>query len=176
MRVRRGDGKYVLRSQVNDLVRFLVWHDAHGNFSMSLGRQHCLASDSGISAPDSAHIQAWPDRRALQSRVTFLSLDFVYADAFLIFVNVERRSCQFFPVLVGNLHDIIVESGYGDSSVLVNEGRNHVAQCVDRVCDSSAIMAGMKVLVRALHVDLKICHAAHSAVDGRNFVRNHCRV
>ena len=34
----------------------------------------------------------------------------------------------------------------------------------------------MQVLVRALDIDLKISHAAHSAVDGRHLVGQHCRV
>ena len=82
----------MLAEESCDGLAVLVRNKTHGNLGMCNRRKYCLRSLSGVTSPDSVHVEAWTDAGALQSAVACFALNLLDIKEFLILFNVEWRS------------------------------------------------------------------------------------
>ena len=152
----RSDRKEMLGEETGDGRAVLVRDKTHRDLCMSHRRKHCLCTFSGVTAPDTVHIQTWSDTGTLESGVACLTLDLLDVKELLVLLNIERSLGKLRPVLSRKLHHIIVEALDSDMTVLVNERRYHVAEDIYRICHGTAVMSRMEVLVRSCDLYLDI--------------------
>ena len=172
----RRDGLEMLGKKAAYGLAILIRHQTHGYLRVRLGRKHRLCALAGVAAPNAVHIEARPYARTLQSAVALLAAHLGYIQELLVLLHIERRPREHSPVAVGKLHHIVIETLHGNASLLIDERGDHLAKHIDRIGHGPAVMTGMQVLVRAGHLDLHIGESAHSAIDGRNLLRNHGRI
>ena len=80
-----GNGLEMLLEKRRYLTGALIGDQPHGNLGMGRGRKDGLGARSGITAPDTAYVQAGTDARTLQGGVPFLSANIVNIQKLFIF-------------------------------------------------------------------------------------------
>ncbi len=178
-----GEGHRVghLRLQVGlqlvvDVPQLLVGHEAHRNLRVGLRRKHRLGALAGVAAPDAVHVERGAGREAFERRVVALGPHVVDADGVPPGRLVERKGGVGLALGRRQVAHVLVKPGDGDAVVVVVQAGNEATERVGRVVHGAAVVAGVKVPVRALQGDLGVGQPAQAVRDRRRLRREHGRV
>ena len=164
---------HILHERAGDLLVVLISHKTAGYFRKRLTRQHSLGALTRITAPDAADIKRRTAGVALKCRITGFAEDLIHADRSVVFLLVKRYLSNHRTLFFGNRQHVVIEARNGDLSILVHHFRQHLAESINRVLDSTAEMTGMQVSIRAVHLYLPVRQATQTRRYRRRLFADH---
>ena len=111
----------MLFEELGYLGTVLVRNEPHRYLGVGCGRKDGLGAFSCVAAPDAAYVKAGTYSGAFHGGVALFSLDFLYAEEFLVLVEVERSPGKLGAVCLAEVDHIVVEAFYFHLAVFVDQ-------------------------------------------------------
>lgn len=112
---------------------------------IGLRRQDCFGAFAGVSTPYTADVKSGAYGRSFERTVSFLTGKSFYSNSPAVCFLVVRYSGHHGTFFGRNLFYIVVEMGYDNATIGVDNAGQHAAQDVDRVGNGTAEVSRMEV-------------------------------